>query len=143
MKKRILPFISVCFLVAALLNTGAFASVDASKYILITNVTIVEKTGGLIEVDCTVTATGIYSDVGVEYIDFYEMGNSKPIASYYFKDPGWSKLMGHGTSSHTVAVTYTCTPGVQYYADVGFYAGAYGVAGHGYSMTSAIATARK
>lgn len=143
MKKRILSFVSVCLFAVTLLSTVAFASMDASQYIWITNVTMVEKTGGVIEADCTVTATDIYPDVGVEYIDFYEYGNPKPVASYYFKDSGWSKLMGHDTFSHTVAVTYKGTPGIRYYVDVGFYAGTYGVAGGAYSMTSAIVTARK
>lgn len=143
MKKKILTCVSVCLLAAALLSTAVFASMDASKYIWATNVSVVEKAGGVIEVDCTVTATNAYPDVGIEYIDFYEYGKTKPLASYYFKDDDWKELMGHNTSSYTAAITYNCTPGVQYYADVGFYAGTYGVAGGAYSMRSAIATARK
>lgn len=109
---------------------------DANKYILATNVSIGMDAKGVVEVDCTVTATGIYDDVGIDELKIYQVGKTEPVATYtYTSRPS---LMGHNTSSYTAAVTYQGKTTNQYYAKVSFYAGQIGVAGGGHTMTSKV-----
>lgn len=141
MKKKLLRSIFICLLAVAVLGTAAFAATEASEYILKTAVGIGCLGNGVIVVNCTVTATDIYDDVGVEWIKIYQEGNPTPVFSHYFSDPGYSYLMGHDDFSYTTTVTYQGTIGENYYAKVCFYAGEYGVAGDGYTMGSAITPA--
>lgn len=141
MRKKLLRAIFICLLAVAMLGTVAFATTEASEYILITAIGIGCKGNGVIVVNCTVTATDIYDDVGVEWIKIYQEGNPTPVFSHYFSDPGYSDLMGHDDVSYTTTVTYQGTIGENYYAKVGFFAGEYGVAGDVHSMGSAITLA--
>lgn len=136
MKKKILRAISFCLLTAALLSTAAFAAMDANKYILGTNVSIGMDAKGVVEVDCTVTATDSYPDVGIDELKIYQVGKTDPVATYtYTSRPS---LMGHNKVSHSAAVTYNGKTTNQYYAKVSFYAGQIGVAGGGHTMTSKV-----
>lgn len=141
-KILILRYISAFLVAVALLSTVAFAAKDASKYIWITNISMVTSTPGVIEADCTVTATDIYDDVGIEWFEFHKADGTLVGKRHYFTEPGYSYLMGHDDSSHTVALTCPAEAGEKYYAKVCFYAGTYGVAGDGHTMGSAIVTAK-
>lgn len=135
MKKKLLRTISFCLLAAALLSTSVFASMDANHYIGSTNVSIGAK-NGVVTVVGTVTATNSYPDVGINWIEIYQVGKSTPVATYtYTSRPS---LMGHNTGSHTATVTYNGSSSERYYAKVGFYAGQMGVAGGGHTMNSVI-----
>lgn len=137
MKGKILRYISVCLVAVALLSTVAFAAKDASKYIWATNVSMVTSIPGIIETDCTVTATGIYDDVGIDWIELYTADGTL-VEKHRHTDPGYSYLMGHNKAHHTAAVTWPKESGQRYYARVCFYAGTLGVAGDGHTMGSAI-----
>ena len=138
MKQKILRYILVCLAAVALLSTVAFAAMDASKYILVTNVSMVLPTESTMEADCTVTATGIYQDVGIKWIEFRKADDDTLVDKHWYTDPGYSYLMGHNKSSHTVSVICSREAGEKYYARVCFYAGTLGVAGDGYTMNSVI-----
>lgn len=140
-KNKLLRSIFVFLLAVAMLSTSAFASMDANQYILRTTVSIGCQGNGVIEVDCTVTATDIYPDVGIKYIKIYQEGNSTPVFTRYYSSSGYSYLMGHNTGSHTAVVTYQGTIGVRYYAKVTFYAGSLSGSGGSHTMNSAYATA--
>lgn len=133
MKKKMLRAISFCLLAATLLSTAASASMDASHYIGSTNVSIGAK-NGVVQIDCTVTATDNYPDVGIDFLYIYQVGESSPVKTYtYTTRPS---LMGHNKFTHTASVTYTGSATEKYYAVVSFYAGQIGVAGGGHTMTS-------
>lgn len=135
MKKKLLRTIPIGLLAAALLSTAAFAFTEANKYIQTTSVTIGAK-NGTVTVDCTVTATDIYPDVGVDELYIYQVGKSTPVATYtYTSRPS---LMGHNKASHSASVSYDGSPNEKYYAEVSFYAGQMRVAGGGHTMTSGI-----
>lgn len=142
MKQKIVRYISVCLVVAALLSTVAFAAKDASEYIWATNVSMVTSTKGVIEADCTVTATDIYDDVGIKWIEFHKANGDLVGQRHWYTDPGYSDLMGSNRGSYSVAVTCPAVSGERYYAKVCFYAGTLGVAGDGHTMTSVIVTAK-
>ena len=137
MKKKIVRSISLCLLAAALLGTAAFAAMDASKYIQTTTVSagIID---GKVTAACTVTATGSYDDVGIQWIEFHKADGTL-VEKHKYTDPGYSYLMDHDTAGHTAVVTGpTAEPNQKYYATVSFYAGQIGVAGGGYTMDSGI-----
>ena len=143
MKKRILRYISIGLLAVAMLSTVAFAAVEASKYILRTTVGMATLSGGVIDINCTITATGIYHDVGVEWIDVYEDGEYVTSYEYDDKDFDYSYLMGHNVGHYTATVTHQGTPGKKYSATVSFFAGDEYSGGDVHSMGSAIVTAKK
>lgn len=148
--KKVLKSVSICYIIAAMLTAGAFAAApadpiqpQASKYIFQTTTAVVALSGGELEFDLDIAATGKMKDVGVLQINIYEVGVSDPVASHYYTDPGYEDMMGHNTISHTAEVFYTGKPGRQYYASVRFYAGENGVAGGVHVMGTAIVTAKK
>lgn len=147
--KKVLKSVSVCFIIAAMLTAGAFAAVpaepdrpQASKYISGTSTAAAAMGGGKVRFEFSITATGSMQDVGATYVDIYEVGNtSNPVKTCYFKSSAYDYIMGHNTGTHTAGVTYYGEIGKQYYANVTFYAGQYGVAGGIYVMDTVIVTA--
>ena len=141
MKKKILRYISACLLAVAILSTVAFAAMEASKYIQTTVVGVTTKANGVIEFDCTITATDIYPDVGVRWLKIYEDGTH--VATYDYEDPGYSYMMGHDDFSYTATVTHQGTVGKEYHATVCFFVGDEYSGGDGHTQGSAIVTAKK
>ena len=148
--KKALKSISICFIVAAMLTGGTFALApvkpdqpQASEYIFKTTTAAGALDDGYIEFDFTITATRPMKDVGALEVQIYKVGNSSPVWSHYYTDPGYGYFMGHNRTSYTFDVTYHGDIGSKYYANVTFYAGENGVAGDLYIMGTSYVTARK
>ena len=146
--KKVLKSVSICFIIAAMLTSGAFAAVpsepdkpQASEYIFKTTTAMVALHGSKIELDFSITATRPMKDVGALQVNIYEVGVTDPVWSHHYTDSGYGYLMGHNTGKHTESVTYKGISGHQYYASVRFFAGERGVAGDVQVMGSAVVTA--
>lgn len=141
MKKFIKSF-SICLIMIAMISTTAFAAApndpvdpQSNSYIWTTTVGIVALGGGKIEIDFSVTATGLMPDVGAMYVDIYN-ASGKCVKTYWYTDPGYGYMIGHNRVSQTASVTYQGVSGQRYYASVSFYAGNLNGSGGGHSMLS-------
>lgn len=146
--KKALKSVSVLFIIAAMLTTGAFAAApvepdqpQSSKYISETSTVAGALGGGRVRFSFTITATDTMKDVGASQVDIYEVGNPTPVKTCRHTSSAYDYIMGHDAFSHSAGITYYGETGHQYYANVTFYAGHYGVAGGIQVMGTAIVTA--
>lgn len=147
--KKVLKSLSICLIIAAMLTGAALAAApaepdrpQASKYISGTSTAVKALGDGKVRFSFSITATDAMKDVGASYVDIYEVGNdSSPVKTCYFKSSAYDYIMGHNTCSHSAGVTYFGEKGHEYYANVTFYAGQYGVAGDLHIMGTAIVKA--
>lgn len=143
--KKVLKSISICLIIAAMLTGAALAAApaepdrpQASEYIAQTSTAAKALGSGKVRFEFSITATDAMKDVGASQVDIYEVGVSGPIWSKRYTNSAYDYFMGHNTSKHSAGVTYFGEKGHEYYANVTFYAGQYGVAGDLHIMGTAI-----
>ena len=145
--KKFLKSFSICLIIITMISTTAFAAApndpvdpQSNSYIWTTTVGIAALGSGKIEVDFSVTATGLMPDVGATRVAIYKADGTR-VASYWYTDSGYGYMIGHNRVSQTASVTYQGVSGQRYYANVTFYAGNLNGAGGGHAMTTNIITA--
>jgi len=124
MRTRFLRIISLVIIFALVLSTVAFAAVNASEYIAITNAWIT-RDGDNVEVNFYIVGTNIMDRIGVKYIYLYEKnGNTwSLVETFDYTDPSYaSTIMGSNTSAKSGYVTYSGYASKKYFADCRFYA---------------------
>ncbi len=124
MRKKTLGMIALIVALTLLLTTAAFAAMEASAYINVTNAWI-ERDGNTVEVDFYIIGTDTMDQIGVKYIYLYEKnGNTwSRVKTYAYTNPLYaSTLMASSTYVHAGYVTYNGSSSKQYFASCEFYA---------------------
>lgn len=126
MKKRAFRVAVITIVLAMLLSTVAFATMEASHYLTYYN-SYITKSGNTIKVNIDVVGTGIMDKIGATEIYLYERSNSSEswtlVQTYLYTDPTYAaSMMGSNTSYKDDYVTYSGTSSHQYMAYVTIYA---------------------
>jgi hypothetical protein len=124
MRKKTLRMIALIVALTLLLTTAAFAAMEASAYINVTNAWI-ERDGNTVEVDFYIIGAGTMDQIGVKYIYLYEKNGYtwNLVKTYAYTDPLYaSTLMASSIHAHAGYVTYSGSSNKQYYASCRFYA---------------------
>ena len=67
MNKKTIRIIALFFVLTLLLSTAAFAAMNASEYIAMTNAWIT-RSGNTVEVNFSIVGTGNMDKIGVKYV---------------------------------------------------------------------------
>lgn len=124
MNKKVIRIITLVFIFALLLSTAAFANLNASAYIAMTNAWIT-RSGNTVKVNFSIVGTGTMDKIGVKYVYLYEKnGNSwNLVETFDYTDPDYDDIMMDSSSSgHAGYLPYSGYANKNYYADVRFYA---------------------
>lgn len=124
MRKKTLRIVALIVALTLLLSTAAFAAVNASDYIAVTNAWIT-RDGNTVEVNFWIIGTGTMDQIGIKYIYLYEKtGNTwYLVKTFAYTDPLYATtLMGSSTYFKAGYVTYSGSASKSYYADCRFYA---------------------
>ncbi len=125
MRKKSFRIIALIIALTLLLSTAAFAAVNASAYINVTNAWIT-RDGNTVEVNFYIIGTsGTMDKIGVKYIYLYEKnGNAwNLVQSFAYTDFQYAAtMMGNNTGIKAGYVTYSGSASKNYYADCRFYA---------------------
>ncbi len=125
--KRMMIRCSVIILVlAVLLSTAAYATMDASNYLTYYN-SYITKSGNTVKVYIDVVGTGIMDRIGATEIYLYERANSSSswtlVQTYLSSDPAYtSAMIDTNASFKDDYVTYSGNSSYQYMAYVTVYA---------------------
>ena len=123
MRKKFFRIIALIIALTLLLSTAAFAAVNASAYINVTNAWIT-RDGNTVEVNFWIIGTGTMDQIGVKYIYLYEKtGNTWYwVKTFSYTDPLYTNMMDTNTGTHATYVTYSGSASKSYYASCRFYA---------------------
>ncbi|MBR3586064.1 MAG: hypothetical protein IKO00_08595 [Oscillospiraceae bacterium] len=123
MRKKFFRIIALIIALTMLLSTAAFAAVNASAYINVTNAWIT-RDGNTVKVNFWIVGTDTMDKIGVKYIYLYEKtGNTWYwVKTFSYTDPLYPNMMDTNTSAHATYVTYSGSASKSYYADCRFYA---------------------
>ena len=124
MNKKTIRIIALFFVLTLLLSTAAFAGLNASAYIAMTNAWIT-RSGNTVKVNFSIVGTGTMDKIGVKYVYLYEKnGNSwNLVETIDYTDPDYaSTMMDSNTGAHAGYLSYSGYANKNYYADVRFYA---------------------
>lgn len=124
MKKNTLRIIALIIALTLLLSTAAFAAVNASEYIAVTNAWIA-RNGNTVEVNFWIIGTDTMDQIGVKYIYLYEKNGYSwnLVKTFAYTNPLYAAtLMDSSSSAHAGYVTYSGSASKNYYADCRFYA---------------------
>ena len=123
MRKKTLRIVALIVALTLLLSTAAFAAVNASDYIAVTNAWIT-RDGNTVEVNFWIIGTGTMDQIGVKYIYLYEKtGNTWYwVKTFSYTDPLYTNMMDTNTGTHATYVTYSGSASKSYYASCRFYA---------------------
>ena len=118
MRKRLVKIVALVLVAVMVLGTAAFAiDTRASKYIFLTEASIIPAGGGNMKIEFTVTGTGVMSKIGASNVTVYN-SNGTSVASYSYLTQGNEAMMGANTVAYTSSVDYKGVPGQTYYAIV-------------------------
>ena len=123
MRKKVFRIIALIIALTLLLSTAAFAAVNASAYINVTNAWIT-RNGNTVKVNFYIVGTDAMDQIGVKYIYLYEKtGNTWYwVKTFSYTDPLYTNMMDTNTGAHATFVTYSGSASKSYYADCRFYA---------------------
>lgn len=126
MKKRAMRVSFIVVVLALLLSTVAFATMDASHYLSFYNAYIT-KSGNTIKINIDVVGTGIMDKIGATEIYLYERVNSSDswslVQTYLSSDPAYtSSMIDTNISFFDDYVSYSGNSSYQYMAYVTIYA---------------------
>ena len=124
MRKKFLRIIALIIALSILLASTAFAAVNASAYINVTNAWIT-RDGNTVEVNFWIIGTGTMDQIGVKYIYLYEKTGTTwyLVKTFAYTDPLYAAtLMGSSTYYKAGYVTYSGSASKNYYASCRFYA---------------------
>lgn len=126
MKKSMIRISVIVIVLALLLSTVAFASMEASHYLSYYNAYI-SKTGNTVKVNFEVQGTAVMDYIGVTEIYLYEKtsanGSWTLVNTYLYTDPAYaSAMMDSNVGSMYNDVSYSGNSSYQYKAYVTVYA---------------------
>ena len=124
MRKKFFRIIALIIALMLLLSTAAFAAVNASAYINVTNAWIT-RNGNTVEVNFYIIGTGTMDQIGVKYIYLYEKNGYSwnLVKTFAYTNPLYSAtMMDSSSAGHAGYVTYSGSAYKNYYADCRFYA---------------------
>jgi hypothetical protein len=126
MKKRVVRISIVVFVLAMLLSTAAFATIEASQYLSF-YAAYITRSGNTVKVNFEVQGTGPMDYVGVTEIYLYEKASSSGswtlVKTYLSTDPAYaSDMIESNASFKDDYVTYSGNSSYQYKAYVTVYA---------------------
>lgn len=126
MKKQLLRALSLILILAFILSTSAFATMDASDYLSFYNAYI-SRTGNTVTVNFEVEGTRIMDYIGVTEIYLYERANSMSswslVKTFLSTDSVYaSSMISSNTSLKLDSVSYSGSSSKQYMAYVTCYA---------------------
>ncbi len=124
MNKKTIRIIALIVFLTLLLSTVAFASLDASAYIAMTN-TWITRSGNTVKVNFTIVGTGLMDKIGVKYVYLYEKNGYDwdLVETFDYTDPDYDDIMmDTDISGHAGYLPYSGYANKSYYADVRFYA---------------------
>ena len=124
MRKKFFRIITLILALTLMLSTVAFAAVNASAYINVTNAWIT-RDGNTVEVNFWIVGTDTMDQIGVKYIYLYEKNGSSWnwVKTFAYTNPLYaSTLMDSSSGAHVGYVTYSGSATKSYYADCRFYA---------------------
>jgi hypothetical protein len=126
MKNSVIRISVIVVLLALLLSTVAFASMEASHYLSYYNAYI-SKTGNSVKVNFEVQGTGVMDNIGVTEIYLYEKtstyGSWTLVQTYLYTNPLYSDaMMDTNISYKDDYVSYSGNSSYQYKAYVTVYA---------------------
>ena len=124
MRKRTIRIIAFLVVLTLLLSTAAFAAINASEYITMTNAWIT-RNGNTVKVNFTIVGTDTMDQIGVKYVYLYEKnGNTwSLVKTFAYTNAQYSAtMMASSISAHAGYLSYSGSANKQYYADCRFYA---------------------
>lgn len=120
-RTRIIAFLVVLTL---LLSTAAFAAINASEYITMTNAWIT-RSGNTVKVNFTIVGTDTMDQIGVKYVYLYEKnGNTwSLVKTFAYTNSQYSAtMMASSVSAHAGYLSYSGSASKDYFASCRFYA---------------------
>ena len=124
MNKKTIRIIALVFVLTLLLSTAAFADLNASAYIAMTNAWIT-RSGNTVNVNFSIVGTGNMDKIGVKYIYLYEKnGDSWDLVKTFSYTNSQYELIMMDTDigAHAGYLSYSGSASKNYYADCRFYA---------------------
>lgn len=124
MRKKTIRIIAFLVVLTLLLSTAAFAAINASEYITMTNAWIT-RNGNTVKVNFTIVGTDTMDQIGVKYVYLYEKnGNTWSLVKTfaYTNSQYAATMMASSVAVHAGYLSYAGSANKQYYADCRFYA---------------------
>ncbi len=124
MNKKAIRITALVFVFALLLSTAAFASLNASAYIAMTNAWIT-RSGNTVKVNFSIVGTGTMDKIGVKYVYLYERNGSDwdLVETFDYTDPDYDEIMMDSSiHAHAGYLPYSGSASKSYFADCRFYA---------------------
>ncbi len=124
MRKRTIRIIAFLVILTLLLSTAAFAAINASEYITMTNAWIT-RNGNTVKVNFTIVGTDTMDQIGVKYVYLYEKnGNTWSLVKTfaYTNSQYAATMMASSVSAHAGYLSYSGSASKDYFASCRFYA---------------------
>ena len=124
MKNKTFRIIVFVVALTLLLSTAAFATMNASAYITMTN-TWITRSGNTVKVNFSIVGNGTMDKIGVKYVYLYEKNGTDwdLVETFDYTDPDYDDIMmDTDIGGHAGYLPYSGFASKSYYADVRFYA---------------------